>query len=63
MLEVLEPFEVGDGDTASIAEDIRPDHNTILLEDSLSISGGWAIGSLSKDLALDLVRVVPVDRG
>lgn len=57
MLEILQPFEVRDGDTTGVEENIWEDEDSVLFEDDFGLSGGWAVGSFSEDLALEFVSV------
>lgn len=59
MVEVLEPFEVRNGNTTSVQEDIGEDEDTLLKEDIFSTHSGRAVSSFSQDLALESVSVLP----
>ena len=50
MVQVLEPFEVGDGDTASIDVQIRNNEDVALLQDLIGLWGSWTVGTLGDDL-------------
>lgn len=61
MVEVLQPFEVGDGDTTSVQQDIGKDEDTSLGEDIFSSEGSGSVSSFSQALALELVGIELVD--
>ena len=61
MIEVLEPLEVGAGDTTSIDEHVRGAHNSLAQEDLLSGVGGGAIGTLEDGLDSDGISVSIVE--
>lgn len=61
MLNVLEPLEVADCDTSSVAEHIRQEADSLFEENILALAGCWSVGSLDDELALELVCVVDVD--
>lgn len=61
VLDVLEPLEVADGDTSSIAEHIRQEADSLFEEDILALASRWSVCSLDDELALELVCVVDVD--
>lgn len=58
VIQVLEPLEVGHGDTASIEEEVRQDKDAFLLQNFISFDGCRSVGSLGNDLSVDLVRVL-----
>ena len=62
MLDVLEPLEVADSDTAAVAEHVGEEADALLEQDGLALGGGGAVGSLHDQLALEIVGVVDVDR-
>ena len=61
MVEILQPLEVGDGDTSGVDVHIRDDQAPVGLQDLVSSRSDWAVGRLGDDLCLDLVRVPRVD--
>lgn len=61
VLEVLQPLEIADSDSTSIAEDVRQESDTLGQADLLSFDGGGAIGSLHDDFALEEMGIVDVD--
>lgn len=62
MLDVLQPFEVADSHSSSIAEDVGKEANSLFEEDLLSFTGCWAVGSLNDELAVESIGIVHVDR-
>jgi len=61
MVEVLQPFEVRDGNTTSVQQDIGEDEDTSLGEDIFSSEGSGSVSSFSQNLALELASVKLVD--
>ena len=61
MVEVLEPFEVGDGDTAGVEVEIGNDE--LLVGDEYFVAAGsdGTVGTFGQDLGFDFVRVVGGD--
>ena len=55
VLQVLDPFEVGDDDAAGVAKDVRDDEDFFpsLEKDLVGIRGGGAVGGLGEDAALE----------
>ena len=55
VLQVLDPFEVGDDDAAGVAKDVRDDEDFLptLEEDLVGIGGGGAVGALGENAALE----------
>ena len=62
MLQVLEPLEVRDRDTTSVAEHIRKETNPSSQENIFSCSRSGPISSFDDQLATELFRIVFVDR-
>ena len=62
MVEILEPLEVGAGDTTSIDEHVRSALDSSALEDFLGCKGSWAVSTLKYGLHLDLLSVAIVER-
>lgn len=62
VIEVLQPFEVGAGDTATIDKHVRCAHNSPAEEDLLSCVGRGAIGTLEDSFDLDSFSVSHVER-
>ena len=61
MVHVLQPFEVTDSDTTSVTQDIRQELDSSSEKDLFSLNGGWSVGSLDNEFAVELVSVVSVD--
>merc|ERR550517_944997 len=61
MVQVFQPLEVGDGDTASVDVHVRDDQGTVLLQDLVGSRGDWSVGGLADDLGLHLVCIAFVD--
>lgn len=61
MIEVLEPLEVADSDTSSIAEDVRKELNALSQQDLLALQSSGPISSLHNQLCLESIGVVHVD--
>jgi hypothetical protein len=58
VVEVLEPFEVGDGDTASVEVEIGNDELLVGDEDFVAAGSDGTVGAFGQDLGFDFVRVV-----
>lgn len=52
MVEVLEPFEEGNGDTTGVDVQIWDDQNVAVEEDFVGSWGCWTVGSLGNDLQI-----------
>ena len=50
MVQVLEPLEIGDGDTTSVDVQVWNDKHVALLQDLISLGGSWTVGTFSDDL-------------
>ena len=61
MVEVLEPFKVGDSDTTSIEVHVRDHEATVVPQDLVSLGRDGTIGSFPNDLCLDFVGIATVD--
>lgn len=61
MIEVLEPFEVADGDTSGVAENVRQKLDSLLEEDLFSLKSGGAVGGFNDELGLEPMGIVDVD--
>lgn len=61
MIHILQPLEVADSNTTSIAQHIGQELDASWEEDLLSFNCGWAIGSLDDEFAVEFVCVVAVD--
>jgi hypothetical protein len=61
MVQVLQPFQITDGNTTSVAKDIWQEFNTLRKEDFFGFHGGWTIRCLNNQLAFKSVGVVGVD--
>ncbi len=53
-LPVLDPFQVGDGHTASVAQDVGDDHYALGAQDVVCIRGGGAVGAFGNHPGLDV---------
>ena len=61
VIQVLEPLEVGDGDTAGVDVHVGNDQGVVVPQDDVGSGGDRAVGSLCNDLGLDLVGVTLVN--
>lgn len=61
MAEVLQPFEVTNGDTSSVAKNVGKELDALLQKDLLGFESCWTIGSLNDQASLELVGIVNVD--
>ena len=50
VVEILEPFEVGDGDTTSVHEHVRDDEDVTFQQDLVSGNSCRPVGTFSDDL-------------
>src|SRR5712691_1215877 len=55
---VLYPFKIRDRYSSSIGQNVRDDEDSLLMQHLIRSGGGWTIRTLSKNLTLDLVRVL-----
>jgi hypothetical protein len=62
VVEVLEPLEIADCHTSSIAEDVRQELNSLLEKHILTLKSGGTVGCLNDQLGLESVGIVDVDR-
>jgi hypothetical protein len=62
VVQVLQPFEVGAGDTATVDEHIGGAHDSTLGEDLLSLEGGRAVGTLKDGPDVNRCGISIVDR-
>ena len=53
MLEILEPLEVGAGDTAAVGQEVRRANDASLQQDLLRSERGRPIGTLENGFALE----------
>ena len=60
-LAVLHPFEIGDGHTARVGQDVGQNHDALLLKDGISLRGHRAVGEFEHDPRLDAVGIGDVD--
>jgi hypothetical protein len=58
VVEVLEPFEVGDGDAASVEVEIWNDESLVGDEDLVAAGSDGTVGAFRQNLRFDFVRVV-----
>lgn len=61
MAEVLQPFEVTNGDTSSVTQNVGKELNALLQKNLLSFESCRTIGSLNNQASLELVGIVNVD--
>ena len=61
VVEVLQPFKVGDGDTSGVDVHVGDDQATVGLEDLVSTRGHRPVCCLGNNLRLDPVGVATVD--
>lgn len=61
VVQVLQPLEVGHGDTAGVDVQVGDDQNVTFQQDLVRVDRGRPVGSLSDDAALDFVGVALVD--
>jgi len=61
VIEVLQPLEVGAGDTTTVDKHVWGTDNTATLEDNLGGVSGRAVGTLEDSLNLDLLSVTLVE--
>ena len=50
VVQVLEPLEVGDGDTTGVDVQVRDDEDVALLQDLVGLWSGRAVSTFSDDL-------------
>ena len=62
MLDVLEPLEVADRHSSSVAKDVGEEAHSLLEQDLLSLAGSRAIRSLYDQFAVEPISIVDVDR-
>ena len=58
MVEILEPFKVGDGDTAGVEVKIGNDELLVGDEDFVAAGSDGTVGALGENLGFDFVRIV-----
>src|SRR6266851_4699286 len=51
-LQVLHPLEVTDGDTTGIGHDVGDDCDAAIIEDTISLGCGWAVGGFNNQAGL-----------
>lgn len=61
MIEILEPFEITDSDSSSIAKNVGKELDSFFKEDFLTFKGSRTISSLDNQLGLEFISVVDVD--
>jgi hypothetical protein len=57
VLQVLEPLEVGAGDTTTVHQHVWCSNDALLKEDLFSQVGSWTIGTFEDGLHLDFVGI------
>jgi len=62
VIEILQPFEVGAGDTTTVDEHIGGDNDSTLEERVLSGVSGGTVGTFEDGLAVERVNITLVDR-
>jgi len=62
VFEVLQPLEVGAGNTSTVSEKVRSAYDATSDEDLLSSIGGGSIGTFDDALDLDLLGIAQVKR-
>jgi hypothetical protein len=62
VVHVLQPFEITDGNTSCVAQDIWQELDPSAQKNLFSFNGGWPIGSFDNQLAVEFVSVVFVNR-
>lgn len=62
VIEVLQPFEVTDGNTTSVTEDVGQEFNTLGQKDLFGFHSGWAVGCFNDQFAFKSVSVVGINR-
>jgi hypothetical protein len=61
VVDVFQPFKVGNSDTASVDVHVWDDQFSVFDQDIVSVWGDWTVGAFGDDLSSDLVGVVFVD--
>lgn len=61
MVQVLQPLEVGGGDTSGVAKDVRQELDASGEHFLFGAECGGAVGALDDQLGLEFVAVVEVD--
>ena len=61
MFEILQPFEVRDSHTTSVAENIGKETDSFTEQNLFSSSGSGTIGSLNDEFALEFISIISVD--
>ena len=61
VVQVLEPFEVGDGDTTSVQIQVGNNQNFLVEKDLLGFRCHWAVGAFTDDFRLDSAGIVGSD--
>ena len=61
MTQVLQPFEVTNGDTSCVAKNVGKELNALFQKNLLGFESCRAIGSLNNQASLELVSIVDVD--
>ena len=61
MVQVLQPFEIGNSDTTSVQIQIWNDQAFVGNQDLVTSWSNWTVGTFGDDLGLDLVCVIGSD--
>jgi len=61
MVQVLQPFEIGNSDTTSIQIQIWNDQALVCNQDLVTSWSNWTIGTFGDNLGLDLVSIIGSD--
>jgi hypothetical protein len=62
VVEVLQPFEVADSDTSSIAENIGQELNSFVEENLFSFEGSGSIGCFNNQFGFESMGIIDIDR-
>ena len=58
MVQILEPLEVGDGDTASVQVHVWNHENFLVKKDLVRLWRDWTVRAFADDLCLDIVSII-----
>jgi len=61
MIQILQPFEIANRDTASVAKNVREELYPFIEKDLLCFHGGGAIGCFHDEFGLEFMSVGDVD--
>src|SRR5262249_33021962 len=57
-LPVLNPFEIADGDTTGVAENVRHGENSFCINDCIGLPGGRAVCAFAENARLNILGVL-----